>query len=165
MKNYRSRFTMLVIFAVYCLVFLLLVTFSSTVLNIARADTYKWVDDQGNTHYSQMPPEPGVEYSTIAPPPRVDAATLKSRVNEQQQYVDKYQQQRSVSQEEKRLIEEDKLARQQNCKLGHDRLASYQRPGVMLVQADGSRVRATEEQRQEQIKISEDMIKEFCPGN
>lgn len=156
---------MLVIFAVYCLVFLLLVTFSSTRMNIARADTYKWVDGQGNTHYTQTAPAPGIEYSTIAPPPRVDPAPLKGRIDAQNRYVDKYQEQRSAGEEEKRLIEEDKQARRENCKLGHDRLASYQRPGVMLVQADGSRIRATEEQRQEQIKISEDMIKEFCPGN
>lgn len=161
MKSCRSRFTMLVLFAIYCLVFLLLVTFSSFTMKQARADTYKWVDAQGHTNYSATPPPPGVEYSVIAPPPLVDPAKMKEQIEKQKQFAEKYDKQRTAAGAEKKLMEEDRQAREQNCKLGRDRLASYERPGVMLVQPDGSRIRATEEQRQEQIKLSQDIIDEF----
>ena len=154
---------MLVLFAVYCLVFLLLVTFSSLTMKQVRAETYKWVDQQGRTNYSQTPPPSGVDYSLMPPPPEVDPAAMKEQIAKQKQFAEKYDKQRTAAGAEKKLMEEDRQAREQNCKLGRDRLASYERPGVMLVQPDGSRIRATEEQRQEQIKLSNDIIAEFCP--
>lgn len=87
---------------------------------------------------------------------------MNERVEKQKEFAEKYARQRTAADAEKKLIEEDKQARQQNCQLGRDRLASYERPGVLLVQPDGSRIRATEEQRQEQIKQSQDIIAEFC---
>lgn len=154
---------MLVLFAVYCLVFLLLVTFSSLTMKQVRAETYKWVDQQGRTNYSQTPPPSGVDYSLMPPPPEVDPAAMKEQIAKQKQFAEKYDKQRTAAGAEKKLMEEDRQAREQNCTLGRDRLASYERPGVMLVQPDGSRIRATEEQRQEQIKLSNDIIAEFCP--
>jgi hypothetical protein len=132
-------------------------------INLAQAEMYKWVDAQGNTHYTQSPPPDDIQYSTVAPPPKVEPGQANERIQRQKQIVDTIQKQRSAAQEEQRLVDEDKQAREQNCKLGRDRLASYERPGVMLPQPDGSRIRATEEQRQEQIKISREMIAEFCP--
>lgn len=162
MKSRRNRLGMLVLFTVYCLVFLLLVTYSSLTMRQARADTYKWVDEQGRTNYSETPPA-GVRYSVIPPPPPADPTVLREQMIRQKQFAEKYEKQRTAADEEKKLLEEDRQARQQNCKLGRERLASYERPGVMLVQPDGSRIRATEEQRQEQIKQSKAIIDEFCP--
>ena len=87
---------------------------------------------------------------------------MNQHIEKQKQFSEKYARQRTAADEENRLIQENKQARQQNCQLGRDRLASYERPGVLLVQPDGSRIRATEEQRQEQIKLSQDIITEFC---
>ena len=56
----------------------------------------------------------------------------------------------------------DLALQEKNCQMARERLASYTRPRVRFVQEDGTRVTATEEERQEQIKKSEDMIKEFC---
>jgi len=46
----------------------------------AWADVYKWVDPQGQTHYSDVPPDPGVNAASIplgkqpSPPPAAPAA-------------------------------------------------------------------------------------------
>ena len=38
------------------------------VSTICSAQMYKWVDEQGDTHYSEIPPPKG-DVTTVAPPP------------------------------------------------------------------------------------------------
>jgi len=128
----------------------------------AYAAMFKWVDEEGNVQYTQSPPPAGIEAETIQPPPPVDSDAALKQLKENQTQSDDYfkQQQKEV---DKMADEDKKLAMQKkNCEMARARLDSYSRPRVKFVQEDGSRVAATEEERQEQIKKSEDMIKEFC---
>ena len=128
----------------------------------AYAAMYKWVDEEGNVQYTQSPPPAGIEADTIKPPPEVDSATAIKQLEEQDKEFDELRNQRQ-EQEKKSTEEEAKVAMQKkNCEMARKRLETYARPRVRFVQEDGSRVTATEEERQEQIKKSEAMIKEFC---
>ena len=129
----------------------------------AQAAIYKWVDENGDVQYSQTPPPSGVAGETIEPPPQtVDTETATKQLNEQERQFEELRKQRQ-EQADKEAQAADELALQQkNCQMARDRLASYDRPRVQFVQEDGSRVRGTEEERQEEIKKSEDMIQEFC---
>ena len=60
------------------------------------------------------------------------------------------------------LKKAEREKKQANCETARARLASYAEPRVSFVQDDGSRVRATEEERQQQITKSKELIKEFC---
>ena len=51
----------------YCLGLIALLLMSAT----ADAKMYKWVDDEGNVHYSQTKPDADTEVQTIKPPPKV----------------------------------------------------------------------------------------------
>jgi hypothetical protein len=129
----------------------------------AHAAIYKWVDENGNVQYTQTPPPANVKAETIQPPPpdTNSAAALKQLSDQEQQLKDMDKQRKEQADKEAKAAEELAL-QQKNCQMAKDRLASYARPRVKFVQPDGTRVRATEEERQEQIKKSEDMIKEFC---
>jgi hypothetical protein len=128
----------------------------------ASAAMYKWVDEEGNTHYTQSPPPGDVQAETIAPPPRVNTRNAVEQLKEQQEKADELRNQRLEVAEEQRKNEEELARKKANCELARKRLASYEEPRVKFVQEDGSRVRATEEERLEQIKISQEMIDEFC---
>ena len=128
----------------------------------ASAEMYKWVDEEGNTHYTQSPPPGDIQAETIAPPPEVDTKQAVKQMQEMQEQSDDYEKQKQETAEEQRKKEEEIERKKSNCELARKRLASYTEPRVKFVQPDGTRVRATEEERQEQIKKSQEMIDEFC---
>lgn len=128
----------------------------------AHAAIYKWVDENGNVQYTQTPPPAGVTAETLQPPPPVESGTAIKQMQETDTKAEELRKQR-LEQAEKEARGAEALALQQkNCQMAKDRLASYDRPRTQFVKEDGSRVRATEEERQAEIKKSEDMIKEFC---
>ncbi|MGH8119292.1 MAG: DUF4124 domain-containing protein [Gammaproteobacteria bacterium] len=128
----------------------------------AYAAMYKWVDEEGNVQYTQSPPPAGIEAETIKPPPAVDSDAAIKQMHEDDKKAGELLKQRE-EQVDKDAQEAAKVAMQKkNCEMAKARLESYTRPRIRFVQEDGSRVTATEEERQEQIKKSEDMIKEFC---
>ena len=138
--------------------FLLLLLLAGNV----SAAMYKWVDEDGNTHYTQAPPPGDIQAETIAPPPEVDTKQAVKQLQEMQEKSEDYQKQQQEAAEEQRKKEEEIARKKANCELAKKRLASYTEPRVKFVQPDGTRVRATEEERQEQIKKSQEMIDEFC---
>ncbi|MBM2830851.1 MAG: hypothetical protein HW411_1641, partial [Gammaproteobacteria bacterium] len=54
------------------------------------AAMYKWVDADGNVHYTQSPPPEGVESATIKPPPEVDTGNAIKQLEDQKQRADQY---------------------------------------------------------------------------
>ena len=126
------------------------------------AETYKWVDDQGVMQYTQSRPPAGVEYTVIGAPSAVDPAQMNARIEQQKKYVSDSLESKATLAEENRVAAEERAQRQKNCQLGRDRLASWSRPRVQVPQADGSRARATEDERQAQLQKSRDIINEFC---
>ena len=139
--------------------FLLLLLF---VAGSASAAMYKWVDEDGNTHYTQSPPPGDVQAETIAPPPDVNTKQAVEKLQQQQEKAGEFEKQRQEAAEEQRKKDEEISRKKSNCEMARKRLASYEQPRVKFVQEDGTRVRATEEERQEQIKKSQEMIDEFC---
>jgi len=127
----------------------------------AHAIFYKWVDEHGATNYSEWEPI-GIEAEEINPPPGVDTEAAIRDLEEQQKKITNLQNRRKVKADIDRIDEQNAKIKKKNCKMAKARLASYARPGVRLVQDDGSRIRITEEQRQEQIATSNGMIKEYC---
>ena len=139
--------------------FLLLLLFMTGSVSAAM---YKWVDEEGNTHYTQSPPPGDIQGETIAPPPDVDTKQAIQNLKEQQQQSDDYLKQQQDAADVQKKKDEDAARKQANCEMAKKRLASYTEPRVKFVQPDGTRVRATEEERQAEIKKSQDMIDEFC---
>lgn len=126
-----------------------------------HAAFYKWVDEQGTTNYSEWEPI-GIEAEEISPPPGVDTEAAIRDLEEQQKKITNLQNRRKVKADIDRIDEQNAKIKKKNCQMAKARLASYARPGVRFVQNDGSRVRATEEQRQEQIATSNGMINDYC---
>ena len=153
-----NRFNVAVPSSVRALCFLLLLAGN------AQAAIYKWVDKDGNVQYTQTPPPEGMTAETLQPPMvDVNSDTAIKQLNEQQHQLKDLDKQRQEQSEQEAKVAEAQALRQKNCQTAKDRLASYEKPrGIRLEREDGTRERISEEERQEQIKISEDMIKEYC---
>ncbi len=131
-------------------------------MSMPMAATYKWVDADGNIQYTQSPPPAGIEAETIAPPPRVDTESAIKNLEAQQEEADGLKKARQESADKEKQAADELALKQKNCEMAQARLKSYEQPRVRFVQEDGSRVYASEEQRQEQIAESQKMIDEFC---
>lgn len=126
------------------------------------AGMYKWVDEEGNVQYTQTPPPAGIEAETIKPPPKVDTGAALKELEAQQEKAAELRESRLEQAEKEAQARQELELRKKNCELAKARLASYERPMVKFVQEDGTRVRATEEERQAEIVKSQEMIKEWC---
>lgn len=128
----------------------------------ANAEMYKWVDEDGNTHYSQSPPVDNGTVEVIKPPSKVDTKSAIKELKEQEKTADKLRDDRISAKEKERKAEEEDLAKQKKCEQAKKRLASYQRPRVQVKNEDGSRSLLPEEERQAEIKKSQAYVDEVC---
>jgi hypothetical protein len=142
-----------------CLTFML-----SLFASAAFAEIYKWVDENGQTHYSQQAPRdiPATVIKT-PPPPAIDPNIAQQQVDAliTQQEADE---QMSLEQQEQQQIAAEKLATQQsNCKIAQQQLEQYQNnPGRRIMDADGNVTRLAEEERQQKIQESQENVTKYC---
>ena len=127
----------------------------------AAERVYKWVDDQGVTHYSQTPP-PGVKATPV------EVTTGKAGRTEGDP-VARYRELLSPPKEkagaERGGIDPAKEAeaRARNCKMARERLAILTaRSRILVLKPDGTSERLTEEQRQAEIRRMREIIAANC---
>lgn len=138
--------------AVFCLLMLPM---------IAAAGIYRWLDRNGQVHYTQVPP-PGGAFESVAPAP-------PPGVNTQQDGLRKFIEElsRAEAAEQKAKAEESakKAENAQRCTEAHDRLAFLEgRPMhyLMIQNADGSYSRMTAEEWNKRREEARAQIKETC---
>ncbi|MDM4771144.1 DUF4124 domain-containing protein [Solimonas sp. SE-A11] len=90
---------------------------------LAGAQAYRWVDAQGQVHYSQTPPAQG-QYGQVAPPPPSPGASphLEAMEAVGQSPTDKAREQRQAASAERQ--------RQQRCEQARRQSAHMQGTGV-----------------------------------
>lgn len=127
-----------------------------------NAEIYKWVDENGQTHFTQQPPASGqAETIEVPPPPPLDdSASEVQELIEQQEAAEKSAQE---ARQEQQAEAERQAAIERNCAIARDNLKLYQdNPGRRMVDEEGNVYRLTEEERQQKIEESRQQIEEFC---
>lgn len=127
-----------------------------------QAEMYKWVDADGNTHYTQSPPPPGIEGKTLKSPSKVNKDLADKQAESRQKYVDDARKKRNEVADKQKKETETAAAKKAKCDQAKSRLATYERPRVNLVDEDGKRTRATEERRQAELAKSRKLVAELC---
>ena len=126
--------------------------------SVQAAPIYKWVDNNGQTHFGSQPPA-GLEsqrmsskrFTPPVPAPQPTADTS----NDTQKAIDKKViQQVAKEQEELR----------QYCVDMRTRLAHLKNNPRMMAEVDGQTVRLSEDERQQRIKDVEGKIADNCKG-
>jgi hypothetical protein len=126
---------------------------------------YKWVDQNGDTQYTQMPPPTGAQVLEIrnAPPPADDSAAERTRLQQQTKALDERMKERqeSAAKAEERAKNEE--IRRQNCTRASKNLAELQQGGTKRYRMpNGEVMHLTEEDRQKRITETKAQIAEFC---
>ena len=140
-----------------CLVILCLL-----IPSLSEADAYKWVDDDGKTNYTQIPPPPGYESEIVqeasspAVTPALPATVLQERFEEKQKEKEN---DAAVAGQERKNAEIMQL----NCDAATRNLTVLEQEGQRrYMNADGELLRPTDEERQELIDQAKQQIKKYC---
>jgi ParB-like chromosome segregation protein Spo0J len=134
-------------------------------ISTTYADVYKWIDDEGVTHYSQRPPtsEKAQLIKTPPPPSLNQEESAKERVNQLLEQQQTEREARQKQQEEQRQAAEQAEIKQQNCQTAKHNLQQFQdNPGRRYQDAEGNITRMVEEERQQRIQDFQKQINEFC---
>jgi len=131
----------------------------------ATAEIYKWTDDNGKTHYSQVPPPGKIETEEIkgAPPPADDPDKITEQLQNEVDAMDETVTRQEGEASEKSLRKEINAAYEKNCTTSKNNLAKLQEGGKRRYKtADGQVMHFSEEERQKRINEAKDQIDEFC---
>jgi hypothetical protein len=145
--------------------FLLALVVSGLLLSTSgQAEMYRWVNEDGVTVYSQLPPPDHRQADVVKPPPPppTGAETLPS-VDDQLKQIQEQKAARQKVKSRQAELREWHAKRQANCDAARRNLQVLQGPTRRLVATPGADYeRLTEERRQEMIQEAKDQIEEFC---
>jgi hypothetical protein len=131
----------------------------------AAGSIYKWVDETGETHYSQTPPsgDHEVEQLRNAPPPADDPKQVKQHLQKQvDEMNERNKEQGDAKQEAISEAEYQKIVKQ-NCTNARNNLDALNQGGrKRYLTPEGEVVRLDEEERQSRIAEANKQIKEYC---
>jgi hypothetical protein len=130
----------------------------------ALAKTYKWVDENGVTQYTQTPPPKG-DFKGVKDPvkPAISPEEAKRQLQER---VDAFEKRRDDSgkarqEAEKKKSEEGK--KQADCEKSRKNLATFQENSrIKFTDKDGNVTIMPEEERQKKMQEIQDNIKKLC---
>jgi len=129
----------------------------------AMAKTYRWVDDNGVTVYSQTPPPTG--NATIIKPPPSPAAPpdeIMKNLKQRQAAIDATKKKNETGTKETAEARNAEI-KQQNCATSRKNLAEITRhPRVRMKMDDGSYKQLNDQERQAEIDKYNKDIEKFC---
>jgi uncharacterized protein DUF4124 len=146
----------------YFLTFLCLIVTGFFLSLSVNAKMYKWVDEDGHVQYSQSPPNSDVKVEEIKPPGKVDTDSAQKQLEAQKARANELSEKRLESKNETAKSEEEAAQKVKRCDQARARLKSFQRPRVNLLDEDGNRVRAKEEDRLKGLEDAKKYLSDNC---
>tara|TARA_R110002049_G_scaffold36386_2_gene116071 strand:- start:491 stop:910 length:420 start_codon:yes stop_codon:yes gene_type:complete len=128
------------------------------------AEIYKWVDENGQTHYSQQAPR-DIDATVIKtpPPPTIDPNIAQQQVDELIKQQEAEEQMRLEQRNQQHIAADKQIAQEENCKAAQQQLQEYQNnPGRRVMDADGNVTHLAEEVRQQKIQESQENVTIYC---
>jgi hypothetical protein len=128
------------------------------------AGIYKWVDENGQVHYSQTAPSnTRAEQMQKAPPPADDPDAVRGDLQRQLDALDERRAARDEAFAEEKKREEVASIRKQNCETARKNLANLRQGGEKrYMTPDGEIVRLTDEERARRIEDAKQGIRDNC---
>ena len=133
--------------------------------NPTGAATYRWVDENGVTVYSQSPPPSGDAVTLKKPPPASQKAADAARENlrlEREKAFDE-EEDRKAAEAEKAKQAEEEAQGAANCAAARDNLEKFQNLGPRMIRTpDGRVLRLSEDEVQMQVTKALRQVETYC---
>lgn len=122
------------------------------------AQIYKWVDDQGVTHFDAQPPAGRqTQQIDIQKPPAAPAASESSK-----SAIEAEAEQREINNAVKKKVAQQDARRAEDCKILRTNLAQLQNNPRVREQVEGGLKRLSEDERQGRIAETQKAINDYC---
>lgn len=148
-----------------CLPFICVVLiFTSAARAEDKQEIYKWTDDSGEIHYTQVPPQDR-EYEKMrnTSPPADNPDQVRSKLQEQVEAMDKQQQEQAEGARDAEQWANIQKIRRSNCETARKNLANLQLGGSRrYMTPEGQVIHLTEDERVERIDRANKQIAENC---
>ena len=141
--------------------YLLLCLFTTVVYG----EIFKWVDEQGNTHYGDKPSTDSSATQLNIPEPQVkkESPDVQDRDERRRRLADVMQEDRLKKKEEQKQAYEKKSELDKKCVYAKDQLRRYEESGYLYnLDKDGNRVQLPDEHRTAAINDLRAQIKTHC---
>lgn len=125
---------------------------------------YKWVDENGVTHFTQHPPPKApAEYVRPPPPPATSPDAARKALEQQQQAAEERDAERRERHKQAAEAAAEAQWRSENCARARANLTKLQQhPRFRAMDAEGNVTVWTEERRQEEIHKAAGQVDEYC---
>jgi len=128
------------------------------------AKSYRWVDENGITVYSQKPPPSGSATEIKPPPPpAISPEEAQRKLDTRRQALEDLREDRELKKKESGEKKAETKRQKSNCEAAQSNLAGLiSRPHARQKEKDGEYSYISEEARQEKIEAAKKHIKENC---
>ena len=125
---------------------------------------YKWVDEQGQVHFGERPPE-GAQASEVAvkPLPPSDPVVQGDRKENTQRVLRAFEEERMQKEEQAAKDAQETAKRKRACTVARDRQRRYQEAGgIYHLEANGERRILNDAEHSATLKRADDEVKKYC---
>lgn len=130
---------------------------------VPHAEVYKWVDEDGNTHYTQTPPPADIKGTRIKPSSGTESDEVVGDIRQRLQKLEKSREESEKAERERERRQERIELYKKNCRIAQERLNKLQTaPQVRAVDEDGNVTRLSVEEQQKRIAEVEKDIEKYC---
>lgn len=131
--------------------------------NHAFSAMYKWVDDEGNTVYSQTPPPAGISASKMRPPPPPADPNAQKQLNQLKQRLEDAQEDRDLARSKRESHTREQDRRAENCRRAKANMQQIeQRSRQLEHDGKGHYQRLTPTQKAARIAEYQEVIAKDC---
>ncbi len=136
-------------------------------LSVAQAKIYKWVDDNGQVHYSEKAPDKKRAAKQIHlpryTPPQAATVTPAQRKQKRNNLLRAFDEERKLRKDAQAKKNQQDARRQHNCILARDKLKNYQRASVLYsLDKQGKRIYFSDIQRSRAEANLRSRISKWC---
>jgi hypothetical protein len=132
--------------------------------NAEAKKIYKWVDEEGVTHYGESaPPNSGTAHEIHVPKtPAVDSA-VNTRNVRTERLLETYKQERTEKRETRQAATEERSEREKRCEKAKESQFKYAHASTLYrTDDDGNRVVLTDEEHAKVISDAQAKVDEWC---
>jgi hypothetical protein len=128
-----------------------------------HAEVYKWIDEEGHTHYGEKPLAANATEVKIQQAPQADPS-LQKRYEESDKLLKVYEDERKNREEEEQKAEAAAKKREQQCLVAKNEIQDMQQAGLSYYELDdkGERKTLSRTEREQRLKQLQEQFDLHC---
>jgi len=138
-------------------------------ISFSYAEIYKWVDDNGQVHYSEKPPvrqkaeQIQIQSTGNHSAPQRQQVDEENHLKKQQKLLKAFEEERQYNKKQEAKNEKIEATRSRNCVIAKSNLRSYETANrIFKIDENGNRVYMPDSSRQQAIQRARDEVERWC---